>query len=344
MDANPSYIPLQSSSKKKKKRNSLPVIKVMTTDNEVARKQPPWRDPNTSYSDGFVGLHEEIIDFYKWVSPKPEDHQMRLNVVDRITGCIMKIWPQAKVYTFGSFRTGLYIPSSDVDLVVFGKWEVIPLRTLETEIEKNYLARDSSIKVIDTAKVPIIKYVDKSSGIHVDISFNVINGVNSVQLINIFKKQFPVLPKLLSVLKQFLHNRDLAMVFTGGLSSFCLTLMVISFLQMHVRTNAARKDANLGVLLMEFFELYGCNFNYDCLAISVRNGGSYIDKEKLQIDPNINSRWMPIDGIAIEDPFQPGRDISRGSHRISIFQQSCALALRNLSRGNGGLAKILNWS
>ena len=42
---------------------------------------------------------------------------------------------------------------------------------------------------------------------------------------------FPCLPPLIFVLKQFLVLRDLNEVFTGGISSYSLVLMAISFLQ-----------------------------------------------------------------------------------------------------------------
>lgn len=44
-------------------------------------------------------------------------------------------------------------------------------------------------------------------------------------------QMYPVLPYLIFVLKQFLLQRDLNEVFTGGISSYSLILMVISFLQ-----------------------------------------------------------------------------------------------------------------
>ena len=44
---------------------------------------------------------------------------------------------------------------------------------------------------------------------------------------------FPCLEPLVLVLKQFLLQRDLNEVFTGGISSYCLILMTISFLQVH---------------------------------------------------------------------------------------------------------------
>jgi len=46
-----------------------------------------------------------------------------------------------------------------------------------------------------------------------------------------YMKQYPVLSKLVLVLKQFLLQRDLNEVFTGGISSYSLILLVISFLQ-----------------------------------------------------------------------------------------------------------------
>lgn len=61
------------------------------------------------------------------------------------------------------------------------------------------------------------------------------NGVKSAELIKSFMIKYPVLPKLVYVLKQFLLERDLNEVFTGGISSYSLILLCISFLQLHHR-------------------------------------------------------------------------------------------------------------
>lgn len=45
----------------------------------------------------FSSLHEEIEDFYRYMSPTQAEHQIRLEVVERITKIITSIWPQAKV-------------------------------------------------------------------------------------------------------------------------------------------------------------------------------------------------------------------------------------------------------
>lgn len=86
--------------------------------------------------------------------------------------------------------------------------------------------------------------------------------------------------------------------------------MCISFLQLHPR-QTSYANANLGVLLLEFLELYGRKFNYMKTGISIKSGGRYIPKEELQ-------REM-VDGhrpslLCIEDPLTPGNDIGRSSY------------------------------
>lgn len=42
-------------------------------------------------------LHEEVHDFFSYISPRPEEEKMRLEVVDRIKGVIYDLWPSAEV-------------------------------------------------------------------------------------------------------------------------------------------------------------------------------------------------------------------------------------------------------
>lgn len=42
---------------------------------------------------------------------------------------------------------------SDIDLVVHGKWESLPLRTLENELIEQEIADPNSIRVLDKAAV-----------------------------------------------------------------------------------------------------------------------------------------------------------------------------------------------
>lgn len=147
--------------------------------------------------------------------PTGTEHALRVKVVSRIESVVLQMWPDAQVEVFGSFRTGLYLPTSDIDLVVLGIWEQLPLRTLEQELLACGIAEPNSVRVLDKASVPIIKLTDRESLVKVDISFNMESGVRSAELIKDYKRKYPVLSKLVLVLKQFLLQRDLNEVFTG---------------------------------------------------------------------------------------------------------------------------------
>ena len=56
-------------------------------------------------------LHEEIEDFFSYMSPTQEEHLMRVGVYTSIRDVILKLWDSAEVCIFGSFETGLYLPT-----------------------------------------------------------------------------------------------------------------------------------------------------------------------------------------------------------------------------------------
>ncbi|XP_072184532.1 terminal nucleotidyltransferase 4A isoform X3 [Excalfactoria chinensis] len=294
----------------------------------------PWK--SRKYSPGVQGLHEEIIDFYDFMSPRPEEAAMRREVVKRIETVIKDLWPTADVQIFGSFSTGLYLPTSDIDLVVFGKWERPPLQLLEQALRKHNVAEPYSIKVLDKATVPIIKLTDQETEVKVDISFNVETGVKAARFIKEYMKKYSLLPYLILVLKQFLLQRDLNEVFTGGISSYSLILMAISFLQLHPRIDARRADENLGMLLIEFFELYGRNFNYLKTGIRIKNGGAYIAKEEIM---KVMTNGYRPSMLCIEDPLLPGNDVGRSSYGAMQVKQVFDYAYIVLSHAVSPLAR-----
>lgn len=114
--------------------------------------------------------------------------------------------------------------------------------------------------------------------------------------------------------------------------------MCISFLQLHQRQNLF-DNANLGVLLIEFLELYGRKFNYMKTGISIKSGGRYIPKEELQ-------REM-VDGhrpslLCIEDPLTPGNDIGRSSYGALQVKQAFEYAYIVLTQAVSSLNNGLN--
>ena len=106
-------------------------------------------------------------------------------------------------------------------------------------------------------------------------------------------------------------------VYSGGLSSYALILMVVSFLQQHVREDAREAKANLGVLLVEFFELYGVLFNYTRTAIRIIDDGAYMQKEQAQC-----YQGSGFGTLCIEDPFDPNNDVGRSSYGFPTVKKT----------------------
>ena len=265
---------------------------------------PCWKMKD--YSINAIGLHEEVLDFYRYISPKPSEDAMRKEVVGRVTSIIKKKWPEAKVEVFGSFNTGLYLPTSDIDLVVLDvDWSLdsSPLFTVEQELKSADIPIPTSLMVLDKTSVPIIKFTDKRTKVKVDISFNMESGLLSAEKIKSYLKQYPILDKLVLVIKQFLYQRTLNEVYTGGIGSYSVILLVVSFLQRHPRSEITANDANLGVLLVEFFELYGRNFNYSIVGIKVDGTGSYFNKKEQRMDDSV---------LCVIDPADPMNNVGRG--------------------------------
>lgn len=289
---------------------------------------PVWQ-VRENYTDDMIGLHREVKEFYEYIKPTSEEAEMRKFVVDHLREVISQLWPSMKMEVFGSYRTNLYLPTSDIDVVLLGECSCPgpKLFMLRDGLIHKGVAREETIRVLDRALVPIIKFQHKLVGVKVDISINQSKGLISVQYIKDFVKKFPTLPKLIFVIKQFLVSRDLNEVWHGGLSSYALIAMCISFLQLNPDPAARNSGSNLGVLLQEFFELYGVNFNYDKTCIRIKDGGRYISKHEFT---SALDNGSPFSLLTIEDPLTEGNDLGRGSYAMHRVREAFQMAFRLL--------------
>lgn len=187
---------------------------------------------------------------------------------------VQKVYPEAKVLIFGSCATGINLPKSDIDLLVY--YPAVRELTMINRITSELVRADicASIEPIKHAKVPIIKLKDKDTSINVDISFNRENGIYCVKLVKQLLKKYPELRPMLLVLKCFLKSRQLNETYHGGVSSFLLTMMVTNYLQRQYKRGGT-DNMDLGKHLIDFLELYGTQFNYEEIGISIRKGGKY---------------------------------------------------------------------
>lgn len=273
------------------------------------------------FTDNTIPLHQGMLELYESISPSPEDHAMRLSLIKDITRIVQNLWPRAVVEVFGSFCTGLYLPGGDIDLVVFGNWPSEILRNkkvyyyLANALSRSHLIKKNSVQVIGFAKVPIVKFEDSRFHISFDVSFNEYGGLGGVVYLRKKLKEYPCLRILIMLIKQMLNERKLNTVYRGGISSYSLYMMIISFLQRHPRADILRTntEVNIAVLLIEFFDLYGSKFNYESVCISVVDG-TYRLRDDFYRQYGLTHPTRA--SICIQDPCVLQNDIGRGSFCI----------------------------
>lgn len=251
-----------------------------------------WRKQRT---DPWSSLHKEVIDFYDYVRPRQFEQHIRDALVDNLRKAMRRDgrnFASASVHPFGSFMSGLYLPTADMDLVVCSASYMkggLPTYTsarswlykFQKFLTTQCVADAKSIEVIAHARVPLVKFVDKLTGLKVDVSFENLGGVDAIDTFLKWKAQYPAMPILVTVIKHYLLMRGLNEPVNGGIGGFTVICLVVSMLQLmpQVQSRNLIPEHHLGEMLLEFFDLYGRHFRHEAVAISLtRPRIGYINK------------------------------------------------------------------
>jgi len=257
---------------------------------------------------------------------------------------IDRVLPGAKVEVYGSYATGLCIPSSDLDLVCCLRGKDMSLRPSFRRLA-NELRHEKWVKLIkpiETASVPVIKVMSIEEELPTDISFDAQEsgvpphrGVISVEMAKRYLAETPKLRPLVLIVKEFLSEKGLNNTYTGGLGSYCLIIMARTFLHMYhtspdnllpfrtsgssttststtaAATATARSSSSdnqledIGKAVLAFFKFYGTEFDYSTMGISTKRGGVFYRIGDI-------GYYNGTAALVIEDPFDPMSNIASG--------------------------------
>ena len=247
-------------------------------------------------------LTKDILAFSNATSMQLRKQDARRRVtVERFSRLVNTIWPRAQVKLYGSHVSGLCLPSSDLDFVICLPAVhknapalapgVLEGRNAINETSQKLLARElkgeswvdpRSIKLIERTVVPVIKVSTKDTRarmLQLDISFDSPehHGLHANQMVAQILEELPLIRPLMLVMKQFLLDRGLLTAYTGGLSSYCLFLMIARYLQ---EQSPACLDC--GSLLMGFLDFHGNHFDPRVTGISVYRR-QYFARQKYEV-------------------------------------------------------------
>jgi len=291
---------------------------------------PPWMTkPHENHVHPLDRLHNEIVGFSLLMEPTEQELGRRYTMADRVRSLAKEtLGDDVRVVPFGSMVTGLLMPSSDIDIIVFTQEEdpLIPLRLLGQAIRQAWTKELTYWDVIENTRVPLIKFT--IGEVSFDICFNQEGGPKAASMMKKFMSALPPLRPLTFVLKYFLASRELNEAYSGGVGSFFLQLLIVAFLQSrerYLRHHGRESNNSLGVLLLQFFRFYGLEFNSCTTAISVRYDGFFFPKSHGHFYNPSKPR-----ALAFEDPIATTHDIGLSSFRMAVVQRSFATAYRHL--------------
>ena len=311
-----------------------------TPRNATAALTTPWLETaihNTTSKGGLTRLHHEMLAFYELFKPREEDRRVRDELVNGISLALRKkdsFFVDAAC--FGSVATGLFLPTGDVDIVGFtrkfyngqdiGPKNKLNLWKLKRYLVDSMIAEEDNFEVIPKARVPIVKFTEKRTGLSVDISFDNDSGTKATAFVREWLKSYPDATVLIMVVKQFLLMRGFNEPkngFVGGLTLVCL---VVNFLKHHPLGNGRVLESlnlepklHLGKMLLDFFDFYGNRFDMTKTGIDMDQG--YFLKK------GTTSKWM------IPAPWDKSHDIASSTTKAPFMMGCFSAAYTNLKQG-----------
>ncbi|KAH7544147.1 hypothetical protein JRO89_XS15G0116900 [Xanthoceras sorbifolium] len=289
-----------------------------------------WFRGNCRFRSPMLQLHKEIVDFCDFLSPTPEEEALRNAAVESVFDVIRYIWPNCKPEVFGSFKTGLYLPTSDIDVVILGSGIKIPqmgLNALSRALSQRGIAK--KIQVIAKARVPIVKFVEKRSGIAFDISFDVQNGPKAAEFIKDALSKWPPLRPLCLILKVFLQQRELNEVYSGGIGSYALLTMLMAVLQAVAGNSFGLVGVgkfNLITFRIVLFDKFSRVLNLNYFFCTCKKAGTFFKKSNKGFT-NMGKPFL----ISIEDPQAPDNDIGKNSFNYFQIKSAFVMAFTTLT-------------
>jgi non-canonical poly(A) RNA polymerase PAPD5/7 len=179
----------------------------------------------------------------KYIQPTSNEIIRRKDLVDRFTRLIESFDLGATVRPVGSYVTGLYTPTSDIDMVLTSQlvtrrssslYPYYPssssLYSVLSKLRASGFA--SHIDDVMNAKVPLIRVTDKITGIEIDLTASDTHAMNATKAVQKWMaKDTELIKMLVMVVKTFLSIRRLGKTYTGGINSYVLVWMVVSWVK-----------------------------------------------------------------------------------------------------------------
>ena len=285
---------------------------------------------NNLYPESYIikCLQKDLLDYQYYISEQISIKKPVITeIINNIQNCVNEINSDYKVNLYGSYCTGLCLPWSDIDTVITNNSNYNDdffLSKLYIKLtQKNWVLKH---KFIENTNIPIIKLVlNDKFNFHVDISLESEKhfGLKTVELIKSYLNTYSVLQPIILALKTLLNNGLLNNPYTGGLSSYGLTLMVVSFIQSKIDSGKFKSDSPeiLGETFLNVLGHYGILFDFNKYIIITYPINNDIEKDNNLFQFNSNSHEL-----IIVDPLNKNNNVAKSTFQFMNIKMAFMIA------------------
>ncbi|KAI0986393.1 hypothetical protein GJ496_002836 [Pomphorhynchus laevis] len=294
-------------------------------------------------------LSVEIMNVFQQNKQTDSQYQLRQNLRSCLQTIFIQVFPKCSLHLVGSSSNGFGSSTADADMCLMLTDDTICQRTESINLLRliQRSMRELSFAYfpfVIRAKVPILRFTDRISGLSVDLNLNNPAGIQNTRLIKAFSTKDIRVQPLGIVIKLWAKSNKINDASQQTLSSYSLIMMTLHFLQyvcnppvipvLDVDDDTtwlndwdSANHEPLGVLFVKFLRYYSETFNYDRSVISVRLG---------QVLSRVPNKYPRSQGnlFCIEEPFEL-TNVARGVHNVDrfkeikvVFQRSLKMILR----------------
>ena len=285
-----------------------------------------------SYDHNYIVscLQKDLTDYQEYVKEQISQKEPVIqDILQKLQSAVNEINPNYKVNLYGSYCTGLCLPWSDIDTVITcegGQTDEYFLSRLYYKLTNKTWVKEH--KFIENTAIPIIKLVSNDKfDFHIDISEESEKhfGLKTVELVKSYLKAYSVLKPIILALKTLLNNGNLNNPYTGGLSSYGLILMVVSFIQSEIDNEKYDNNSQniLGETFLNVLGHYGIFFDYNNYVIITY----LVDESNDTSDRDNSFSFVPNSHeLIIVDPLNKQNNVAKSTFQFMNIKMGFLIA------------------
>ena len=293
------------------------------------------------YEENFIThiLQKDLLDYQKYIQEQMEIKNVIIEkLIYNVKTIVNDILKTYDVQIYGSYATGLSLPWSDLDIVLVNRNQNQNQTINQAKVILGNLLYGFrgklwiySMKYLENLPIPTIKIIttNESGSIHMNISVQDDKhyGIKCVNLVKSYLNEYNVLRPLVLALKTILKNANLNNNNLGGLSSYGLILMVVSYIQSK-RDNNNLQDEEVDIIGKTFHGFlghYGIYFDFNKYVILTypikdNNNTPIIDKDSVfNFGPNSHE-------LIIVDPLNNKNNVAQKTFQFMNLKMAFMIA------------------